>query len=79
MLRTKHFLVVSLMVETGIKNGFFWVEMGGLLQITDSEVTTKSDLSAVISLLACENGLQGGFAYTVFGYKTYSLAFADGE
>ena len=73
----QHFLVLALMIETGIKHRLVRVECRRLFQHTHLQVATEHDATLVVTLFTREYGQKRRFTRTVLRYQSHLLAFTN--
>ena len=79
LLCLQHFLLLPMMIETGIEDTLLRVELRGLLQETDCQVTTEDDITSVMSLLSRQYREQRRLTRAVFRYQAHLLPLSDTE
>ena len=79
LLGFQHLLGVPLMIKTCIQHRFLRIELWRLFKHSHLQVATEDNLTAVVSLLACENTEQCRFPRTILRNQSYALAFAHAE
>ena len=79
LLRFQDALRVSLMIEARIQYALFRVELRALFEHSHTQVVTIDDRTAIITLLAREDGEQGGLPRTVLCHEPDVLPFCNGK
>ena len=79
LLCPQHLLFLAVVVETGVEHRFLGVELRCLFEYSHLYVATEDYASAVASLLAGNDGEEGGFSGSVFGNEPHFLPLRHAE